>query len=590
MRKFLLVTTTMAAALILSAKAFAENNQVHPEQNGTVAPQVVDSTSNSSTVRQPDGTPSERSELSKEAEPSKPIQSAEDVAVTERLRDLVENNLQQYVPRAQDRNGIEGFYRKRNFVPLWVGAGKLLPHGQRAMGFLHGVAADGLNPNDYSTPRFADPNPPRLAADELTLTNSIVTFVRHASTGRVAFTRVSGSIYFDLKASDLEQVLSVIAASDDIRTALDSYNPQQPQYKALKAELASAKLSQGIGPDIAAPNGQGNAARRTDRGDQVARIDTVIANMERWRWLPHELGAAYVMVNIPDYTLKVVNLGKTVWSTRIVVGKPGNHATPLLAETMKYITFNPTWNVPPSIIRNEYLPALERDPTALARIGLRIGRNDDGSIRIYQPPGERNALGRIRFNFPNRFLVYQHDTPDKYLFEKTARAYSHGCMRVDKPDRYAEVLLSISQPEDGFSAQRIRALYDAGERNINLKNPIPVYLTYQTAFVDDAGQLQIRPDIYGLDRTINDLLKGVPEVADIPVARSYGSDSTPVLAHVRSRQSYEVVQQPYGWERSWTPNYFQSGQNSYGQFDRSRWNYLQSGQSGYGQFGRNGSW
>jgi L,D-transpeptidase YcbB len=168
MRRFLLVTTTMAAALILSATAFAENNQY-----ATVAPQVVDGASNSSTVPQLDGTPSEGSEFSKEAEPSKPIQSAEDVAITERLRDLVENNLQQYVPRAQDRTGIEGFYRKRNFVPLWVSTGKLLPHGQQAMEFLHGVAADGLDPKDYPTPRFADPNPSRLAADELTLTNSI---------------------------------------------------------------------------------------------------------------------------------------------------------------------------------------------------------------------------------------------------------------------------------------------------------------------------------------------------------------------------------------------------------------------------------
>ena len=138
--------------------------------------------------------------------------------------------------------------------------------------------------------------------------------------------------------------------------------------------------------------------------------------MERWRWMPHDLGATYVMVNIPDYTLKVVQDGKTVWTTKIVVGKPGDHATPLLTETMKYITVNPTWNVPPSIIRNEYLPALARDPGALARIGLQVGHNTDGSIRIFQPPGERNALGRIRFNFPNRFLVYQHDTPDKNLF------------------------------------------------------------------------------------------------------------------------------------------------------------------------------
>ena len=114
--------------------------------------------------------------------------------------------------------------------------------------------------------------------------------------------------------------------------------------------------------------------------------------MERWRWLPRDLGTAYVMVNLPDYTLTVMNDGKPVWSTRIVVGQPGKHATPLLAETIKYITFNPTWNVPPSIIRNEYLPALARDPTALARIGLRIGRNSDGSIRIYQPPSDRNSL------------------------------------------------------------------------------------------------------------------------------------------------------------------------------------------------------
>jgi L,D-transpeptidase YcbB len=227
--------------------------------------------------------------------------------------------------------------------------------------------------------------------------------------------------------------------------------------------------------------------------------------MERWRWLPHELGSAYVMVNVPDYTLTVVNLGKMAWSTRIVVGRSGKYATPLLTETMKYITFNPTWNVPPSIIRNEYLPALERDPSALARVGLKIGRNPDGSIRIYQPPGERNALGRIRFNFPNRFLVYQHDTPGKNLFEKTARAYSHGCMRVENPDQYAEVLLSISQPEDGYSAQRIRSLYGTGERTTNFKNPIPVYITYQTAFVDDAGQLQTRPDIYGLDKNITNL-------------------------------------------------------------------------------------
>src|SRR6185437_9346160 len=139
------------------------------------------------------------------------------------------------------------------------------------------------------------------------------------------------------------------------------------------------------------------------------QIDTVIVNMERWRWLPRQLGApsignAYVILNIPDYTLKVMQNGAQVWSTKVVTGQPGIHATPLLTETMKFITVNPTWNVPPSIIYNEYLPALEQDPTVLQRMGLRLERASDGSIHISQPPGEANALGRLRLNFPNKFL------------------------------------------------------------------------------------------------------------------------------------------------------------------------------------------
>jgi murein L,D-transpeptidase YcbB/YkuD len=193
--------------------------------------------------------------------------------------------------------------------------------------------------------------------------------------------------------------------------------------------------------------------------------------------------------------------------------------------------------VPPSIIRNEYLPALQRDPNALARLGLKVTRNSDGSIRIYQPPGAKNALGRLRFNFPNKFLVYQHDTPQKHLFEKQARAFSHGCMRVQNPEQYAQVLLSISQPEDGYTAARIRSMYGDGERTINFKNPIPVYVTYQTAFVDSAGKLHTRSDIYGHDKAMARLLKDERQVADIPIKRDYTSSSKPVMARLPSHDS-----------------------------------------------------
>jgi murein L,D-transpeptidase YcbB/YkuD len=256
------------------------------------------------------------------------------------------------------------------------------------------------------------------------------------------------------------------------------------------------------------------------------QIDAVIVNMERWRWLPRDPGApsigdAYVILNIPDYTLKVMQHGAQVWSTKVVTGKPGIHATPLLTETMKYITVNPTWNVPPSIVYNEYLPALQQDPTVLQRMGLRLDRNPDGSVHISQPPGEANALGRIRFNFPNKFLVYQHDTPDKYLFAKEERAFSHGCMRVQNPDQYASVLLNITEPNEHYTPEKIRSLYGHSEIDLKFPTPIPVNITYQTAFVDDAGKLQLRKDIYGRDATMIALLKnGRSKDLENVVARS----------------------------------------------------------------------
>jgi murein L,D-transpeptidase YcbB/YkuD len=193
---------------------------------------------------------------------------------------------------------------------------------------------------------------------------------------------------------------------------------------------------------------------------------------------------------------------------------------------MKYITVNPTWNVPPSIVYNEYLPALQEDPTVLARMGLRVEYNRDGSIHISQPPGDGNALGRIRFNFPNKFLVYQHDTPDKHLFAHDKRAYSHGCMRVQDPFKYAEVLFSISQPKDGYTQDRLKKMIGSAERDITLTTPIPVHITYQTAFVDENGKLQIREDIYGRDgRVLNALKNEDRRMADVAVERREASAS-----------------------------------------------------------------
>jgi L,D-transpeptidase YcbB len=212
------------------------------------------------------------------------------------------------------------------------------------------------------------------------------------------------------------------------------------------------------------------------KGEASKQIETVIANMERWRWYPRDLGDTHVLVNQPDFTFKVMSGGTQVWTTRIVIGKP-SMPTPLLSETMKSITINPTWHVPSSIVRNEYLPALAQDPTVLDRMGLHVSYSG-GEVQITQPPGDGNALGRIRFNFPNRFSVYQHDTPDKHLFAEEVRAFSHGCMRVQDPAKYAEVLLNIVHPGEHWTAEKIMTLFGPVERNIQLQpTQIWVHLT-----------------------------------------------------------------------------------------------------------------
>src|SRR6266545_49388 len=279
-------------------------------------------------------------------------------------------------------------------------------------------------------PNFAGLGSDALAEADLKLTQTVLTYARHVQAGRFPYTRVSRNIELPQPAPEPADILNAIVATQDADKALDAFSPRHEEYKKLKAMLAELRGASGA-----------------KKGDASRQIETIIANMERWRWYARDLGTAHVVVNQPDFTLRVMHEGRQVWTTRIVIGKP-SMPTPLLSETMKHITVNPTWNVPPSIVHNEYLPALSQDPTVLSRMGLRVSYSG-GGVHISQPPGPGNALGRIRFNFPNRFLVYQHDTPDKYYFAHEVRAYSHGCMRVQDPAKYAEVLLNIARPQAG---------------------------------------------------------------------------------------------------------------------------------------------
>ena len=241
--------------------------------------------------------------------------------------------------------------------------------------------------------------------------------------------------------------------------------------------------------------------------------------MERWRWMPHDLGVTYVIVNLPDFMLYVIQNGRQVWATKIVVGKPET-PTPIMTAEMKSITINPTWNIPDSIAAKEYVPLMRQDPTILERMGLTVSYNRNNTIHISQPPGPDNALGQLRFNFPNKFFVYQHNSNQKYLFSKAVRDDSHGCMRVQDPVKYAEVLLAIARRREGYTENRIRSMFGNSEIEVRLPAFVPVHVTYQTAFVDNGGKIQLRDDIYGRDKALLAILKSDErKIAEIAIER-----------------------------------------------------------------------
>ena len=364
------------------------------------------------------------------------------------------------------------------------------------IGRLKNADADGLDTPDYPVPEFGSFTGAEALADgDIKLTNSVLTFARHLTVGRIAPTRVSAEVEYGNHTPEPADVLRKIADARDVDAALDSFNPPQDGFRALKDKLAELRRDSGqtdnhvpdgaaIKPgahdarvpalrerlgvsgkadDLSYDKALYNAVRQVQQRNDIKptglidaktlaaingpkpsqRIDRVLANLERWRWLPRDLGKTYVMINIPDFTLEVVRDNSLVWRTKIVAGKPQT-PTPLVTAPMDHIIVNPSWYVPQSIIQNELLPQYQSDPNIFDRMGLEVKRGPDGNINVVQPPGAANALGRIKFAFPNKFQVYLHDTPEKRLFSYDKRAFSHGCMRVEDPTKFGEVMLHLT--------------------------------------------------------------------------------------------------------------------------------------------------
>jgi murein L,D-transpeptidase YcbB/YkuD len=418
--------------------------------------------------------------------PSQPVPVTEpsaaldpEVPITEQLHNLANGKFDPIIGSAKDRAVVDAFYAGRNYAPLWITEGKANARAKAVIAYLGGVAADGLDPTDYRVPNSDSlTDPAALAEAEIMLTTSVVTYAHHAQIGRVHWSRVSGDIFYDQSAPDPGDVLATMAQAKDAGEALDAYEPHAEAYLALKAKLAEVRAGQRGSDKARIPNGpppkigmrdervpllrsrldvasEGSATYDKELADAVKKfqeahelkptgtldpatvealngresdrqIDIIIANMERWRWMPHDLGSTYVIVNLPDYTLRVIRQGKQVWMTKIVAGKPAT-PTPIMSAQMKSITVNPTWNVPDSIAANEYLPLLQQDPTILQRMGLQVSYNPD----TFTSPSRRVSKTRSASSasiFPTSFWsTNMIRTKNIYLPMRSGRTATAAC-------------------------------------------------------------------------------------------------------------------------------------------------------------------
>ena len=412
----------------------------------------------------------------------------------------------------EDHAALVAFYANTG-TPVWTTGNGFTARATQAIGEI-GLADNwGLKASAFDLPSLGEtaPNTEALADSEIKLGLAVLKYARHARGGRLDPPAVSRKFDQKPRVYDPRSVILAIANADDAGSYLRGLHPKHEQFARLQQALVAA---------------------RSAPADKAAASDMrrIVANMERWRWMPDDLGNFYVWDSVPEQMTRVVDKGKVTLSEKIIVGRP-NTPTPVFSADMLFVIFHPSWGVPSGIKTNELAPQLRNsgggwfstNPLAssvLNRHGLRVSRggqpvNPDSidwskvDIRSYdfvQPPGARNVLGIVKFRFPNKHDVYMHDTPERHLFGGAVRAFSHGCMRVQNPVRLAEVILAHDK---GLSAADVQGYVKRGGE-IKLTTPIPVHITYFTAVVNDDGKVDYFGDIYGLDSRVASALEGQP--------------------------------------------------------------------------------
>ncbi|MDR3462230.1 MAG: L,D-transpeptidase family protein [Beijerinckiaceae bacterium] len=452
--------------------------------------------------------------------------------------------------RRKQRDSIAAFYAARSFAPVWSANGAAVTAVGPVIERLAHAADDALTLPSAPASLNVSGTMDEQAESELALSEAVALFAAEATGSRIDPRSIAPLIGFKPAIADAADVLKAVAeAGSDAGDRLEAFNPAEPRYGALRKKLAELRAVHASPVPVAAiPDGpvlrigmndprvplirarfsldgtpdsapqklrydtevaaavagfqkanglpaSGVLTRRTIAalsGGKPSRLEAqLVANMEMWRWMPRDLGADRIEVNVPDYLVTVYRGGAAVSTNRVVVGKTAT-PTPLFSNSMKFLIVNPVWNVPESIIKKEMLPRLAEDPGYLGAHGYTAAYRN-GRLVVKQPAGAKNALGRIKFMFPNDYAVYLHDTPSKALFASAQRAFSHGCVRVDQPFRFAENVLGQG---NGWSQKRLLAMLGDSERYVNLPAPLPIHIEYFTASVDEAGHLDLRDDVY----------------------------------------------------------------------------------------------
>ena len=516
--------------------------------------------------------------------PAQIVSSPRELAVIRiNLLDLLANEPDLPLPIRQRHEALQAYYQTYGGELLWLGSNRASAFVSR----LKEAEADGLDPNDYPSKRLATlsaggPSIDKrgLAIIELYFSAAFLEYASDLKVGRFLPSKIDPNFFIEGRALDQLSALKGLERADSIDHFFDKWQSPGRNYAALRIALAqhraiSAKggwsavpLGDPIRPGTTDPRVPAIRARLslTEGGSQVTaaetqvynnalveavkrfqasqgldvdgvigsttivamnvpvqeRINSIILAMERLRWMPEDLGQQYLIVNIAGFELRRINAGEVEERMAVVVGKP-YHRTPVFSDRIRFLEFNPYWNVPPDIAIKEELPALRSNAASRAAQGFEAVRGDQvvdvrsvdwagvGAGRfpyqLRQRPGTNNALGRVKFMFPNPHNVYLHDSPAHSLFGRSVRAFSHGCIRLSRPLELAEQVLRVGGVK-GWTKERIDDVVASTKTTVvNLREPLPVHITYLTAWVDD-GVANFRQDIYGHDAKLLAALEG----------------------------------------------------------------------------------